>query len=304
MAALKCVSRERVDMDVDRREPTYNIARLDPVFKACDILLELVQTDLLVLDNQVDLELLDTETDGNERRRTPNQAVLLNAADSGLESCHVGLIVYTSLVASGTNALAKMALTPRLHIHGDDRLGRRLRLALLLLLVFGQALLADPGSLGILLLVVASEQVHVILVVLVLGRSLGGVQGDLARFGAIGGVCLGGIASERSEFTFVRGNVLVPPSGMGVLGAGGRLQGLEASDISLAGDIAMEEASQLTSRRSNAQTEESPDSDRKSEVHKVLVVSFSGQVLRLPQKHGPMANIILSEGRKSTFREG
>lgn len=63
------------------------------VLELGDLLLELVKRDLVVLNNQVDLELLDTVTDGNEGRGTPDETVLLDGTDVGLELLHVGLIV-------------------------------------------------------------------------------------------------------------------------------------------------------------------------------------------------------------------
>lgn len=59
-----------------------------------DLLLELIERDLVVLDDQVDLELLDTVTDGDKGRGTPNETVLLDGTDVGLELLHVGLVVY------------------------------------------------------------------------------------------------------------------------------------------------------------------------------------------------------------------
>lgn len=62
-----------------------------------------------------------------------------------------------------------MERTPRLDIQGDERLGNSLGLGLLLLAVLGQALLPDAGGLGILIFLVAAEQVFVIVVAAGLG---------------------------------------------------------------------------------------------------------------------------------------
>ena len=70
-----------------------DIGRLDVVLELGDLLLELVERDLLVLDDQVDLQLLDAEADGDELGGAPDEAILLDAADGGLESGHVGLVV-------------------------------------------------------------------------------------------------------------------------------------------------------------------------------------------------------------------
>lgn len=81
-----------------------NIGALDIVLELGDLLLELVKRDLLVLDDESDLELLDTVADGDELGRAPDEAVLLDATDRLLESSHVGLIV------------------PRLHLESNDGL--------------------------------------------------------------------------------------------------------------------------------------------------------------------------------------
>lgn len=55
-----------------------------------DLLLDLVERDV-VGDNEGDLELLDTETDGNKGGGSPGETVLLDGSDSLLELSHVGL---------------------------------------------------------------------------------------------------------------------------------------------------------------------------------------------------------------------
>lgn len=67
------------------------------------------------------------------------------------------------------------APTPRLHIQGDNGLGRRLDLSSLLLVVLGQTLGLQPLRLGILLLVIAAEQIHLVVIILGGGRCLGRV---------------------------------------------------------------------------------------------------------------------------------
>jgi hypothetical protein len=131
--------------------------------------------------------------------------------------------------------------TPGLDIEGHHRLGGGLGpLGLLLLAVLGQALLADADSLRVLLLVVvAAEEVDILVLLLLSRGGLGRVQGDLGDFGAVDGVGLGGIAGERGEVVLERGDVLVPAGRVGVLGGvGGRAQGLEGDDISLRGGVA------------------------------------------------------------------
>lgn len=58
-----------------------------------DLLLQFIQRHLLVLDDQVDLQLLDTESNSNELRGTPDKTVLLNGQNIGLELLKVCLIV-------------------------------------------------------------------------------------------------------------------------------------------------------------------------------------------------------------------
>lgn len=50
-----------------------------------DLLLELVQRNLVVLHNQVDLKLLDTEANSDELAGTPDKTVLLDGEDISLE---------------------------------------------------------------------------------------------------------------------------------------------------------------------------------------------------------------------------
>ena len=59
-----------------------------------NLLLKLNQRDLLVLNNQVDLKLLDTETDSDKLMSTLNKTVLLDGEDIGLELVQVGFIIY------------------------------------------------------------------------------------------------------------------------------------------------------------------------------------------------------------------
>lgn len=71
-----------------------NVARLDVVLEVLDLLLELLQTDLVILDDNVDLQLLDTEGEGHQLGSTPDQTVLLDTAHGLLQGLHVGLVVY------------------------------------------------------------------------------------------------------------------------------------------------------------------------------------------------------------------
>ncbi|KAI6770401.1 hypothetical protein HG530_005030 [Fusarium avenaceum] len=201
-----------------------NVGGLDVVLELLDLLLKVGDGDLLVLNNHVDLELTDTEADGDELGGTPGKTILLNSADSILKSLHVGLIIWKLL-----------------DVKGDDGLGNSLGLVLLLLAVLSKTLLADADSLGVLLLVVAAEQVDVVIVasLSLLLRGLGRVDGHLSGLRAVGGVRSGSITGEGGELALVAGNVLVPSSSVGVLLlVGGAGQSLEGSDISLRGGLA------------------------------------------------------------------
>jgi hypothetical protein len=58
-----------------------------------NLLLKLIQRDLLVLNDKVDLELLNTETNGNPLVGTPDKTVLLNLLDVLEELIEVGLVI-------------------------------------------------------------------------------------------------------------------------------------------------------------------------------------------------------------------
>lgn len=76
-----------------------DVSGLDVVLILLDRLLELISGDLVVLNDKVDLELLDTEADGNQLGGTPDEAVPLNGADVGLHLGEVGLIIWKCLLA-------------------------------------------------------------------------------------------------------------------------------------------------------------------------------------------------------------
>lgn len=135
-----------------------------------------------------------------------------------------------------------MVLTPGLDVHGDNRLGSGLRLASLLCGVLLEALLTDTGVLSILLLVVRAEEVNIVIVLLLsVGSSLGGVDGELSGLGAVSSELLGRVTRERRELGLEGGDVLVPAVGVGVLGdIRLSLQGLEGLDIGLGRTVAMD----------------------------------------------------------------
>lgn len=164
--------------------------------------------------------------------------------------------------------------TPGLDFQGHHGLGDGLGLGRLLLVVGRKALLTDPGGLGILLLVVAAEQVDVVVVIAGLLLSLGGVDGHVRGLGAVDGVGLGGITGQSSELALVGGDVLVPPGGVRVLlRVGGRLESLEDGDISLRGTVAVEAVSAMSPSLVFSNIVEC--AAKHSEMHKVLVLSSS-----------------------------
>ena len=122
--------------------------------------------------------------------------------------------------------------TPRLDIHSNKRFGGDLRLSSLLLLVGSKTLLTDPDGLGVLLLVTA-EQIDII-VILLGGRRLGGIQSSLRSIRSVDSVRLGGVTGKSGELLLERGDVLVPSRSVGVLGGiRGRAEGLENGNIGL-----------------------------------------------------------------------
>lgn len=106
-----------------------NVRGLDVVLEVlADPLLEVVQGDLVILDDEGDLELGDTVSDGDKLGGTPNETVDLHGSETGLEGLHVSLII------------------PRLDLEGDDGLGSWSgTLCGLLLLVLCDSLGLDPG---------------------------------------------------------------------------------------------------------------------------------------------------------------
>lgn len=196
------------------------------------------------------------------------------------------------LARTATDLIQCSRLTPRLHIHGDDRLGNSLGLGSLLLTVSSETLLTDPDSLGILLLIVRAEQVNIVVVVLS-SSTLGGVDGEVARLGAIGRVGLGGVTGEGGELALVAGNVLVPAGGVGVLvGGRGGGESLEDGDISLRGAVAACIVSTLRLEASGQVWQ----SNRLGWILNQRCISaccfVCRRVLSPPPKHGPIVLIM------------
>jgi hypothetical protein len=122
--------------------------------------------------------------------------------------------------------------TPGLDVQYDYRLRGDLGLALFLLAVLSQTLLADAGGLSILLLV-AAEQVDIV-VVLLSSRGLGRVRSGSDDVRTVDGVRLTASPGSVAKFVIVASDVLVPTRSVRVLGSlRGSAQGLEDGHIGL-----------------------------------------------------------------------
>ena len=135
-----------------------------------------------------------------------------------------------------------MELTPGLDVQGDNRLGSRLYLASLLLVVLSEALSLDALSL-LILLVVRTEQVNLVIVLslgLLLG-CLGRVEGELARLGAVGGGLFCWVTRKSLKLALEGQKVVVPPPGVGeLLGSRYLLDLLEDLDVGLRWGVAVD----------------------------------------------------------------
>lgn len=169
-------------------------------------LLELIKRDLVILNNEVDLELLDTEADGDPLGSTPGKTVHLDLLDTLEELLKISLII------------------PRLDVKGDKRLGGGLgALSGLLGGVVSESLLLDLLGLLINLVIVRAEEIDIIVVLLLSGGGSGG---------SVSGNLLGGTGESR--LVLLGSNVLEPSSGVGVLlGVRGRRDGLVNGNVSL-----------------------------------------------------------------------
>ena len=143
-------------------------------------------------------------------------------------------------------------IIPRLNIHRNNRLGSRLNLAGLLLVVLLQSLLLQLLR-GLIYLGVRTEQIDIIVVVFS-GSADGGTLAGFHLGGgrAILGEDLGGITLEGTPLLLVGGDVLVPAGGVRVLGdIGSAAQGLVASNIGLRWGIALSKGIADVSEKSN-----------------------------------------------------
>jgi hypothetical protein len=77
-----------------------NVRGLNVVLVLLNFLLQLVCGHFIVLDDQINLQLLDTKTNSDKFRSTPSQTVLLDCNDVGLQLLEIGLVVCGWLVAT------------------------------------------------------------------------------------------------------------------------------------------------------------------------------------------------------------
>lgn len=75
------------------REMGAYIGGLDMVFVLLDPLLQFIDRYLLILNDEVNLELFDTEADGDEGGGSPDKTVNFDGSDVGLELLHVRLVI-------------------------------------------------------------------------------------------------------------------------------------------------------------------------------------------------------------------
>ncbi|KAH3662623.1 hypothetical protein OGAPHI_005875 [Ogataea philodendri] len=174
-----------------------NVSRLDVVLELLNLGLQIVDGNLLVLNNTVDLELLDTESNRDPLGSTPGQTINLNTLDGRQKGLEVGLVV------------------PWLHLKSDNRLGGWLwTFGGLLGSVLSQSLLLELLGLLVNLLVRGSEKVDLVLVVL----------GSWSLSSSLS-------SRQRTKVLGVRSNVVEPSGEVWVA----RLESLVSSNVGLGG---------------------------------------------------------------------
>merc|ERR1711871_11563 len=68
-----------------------HVHTLDVVLKAFNCILQVICAHLIVFNDQIDLQLLDTESNINKLGFAPQQAILINASNCCLHSSHIGV---------------------------------------------------------------------------------------------------------------------------------------------------------------------------------------------------------------------
>jgi hypothetical protein len=71
-----------------------DVGGLDVVLILLNLGLQVVQRDLVILNDDVQLELLNTETNSDQLGATPNKTVLLDSENVLLELFHVCLVIW------------------------------------------------------------------------------------------------------------------------------------------------------------------------------------------------------------------
>ena len=166
-------------------------------FVCLNLVLQVFQRNLGVFNDQVNLELLDTETNWDPLVGTPGKTVHLDSLDVGQQFFQVGLVI------------------PWLDVQGNDRLGFWLwTLSSLLGGVLSESLLLQLLSSLINFFVRGTEEVNVIVVFF---------------FSSLGGWSV--TDWERIELFGERVDVIQPSSELWVF----LLEGLVDSDVSLGG---------------------------------------------------------------------
>jgi hypothetical protein len=100
--------------------------------------------------------------------------------------------------------------TPWLDIECDNGLRGRLRLASLLLVVLGETLGLELLSLLVDLVVVAAEQVDLVVILFSLLRRRSRIEGDLGRVRAVGSELLGWVTRQGLKLALKGEDVVVP----------------------------------------------------------------------------------------------
>jgi hypothetical protein len=123
-----------------------DINALYEVFKRFDLFSQVIHGNLVIFNNTVDLELLDTETNGNQLRTTPQETIHSNSTDTLGQFFHISFII------------------PGLDIEGDGGLGKRLGLVGLLGVVFSNTGSLDLFSFFINFFIIGTEEINVIFI--------------------------------------------------------------------------------------------------------------------------------------------
>jgi hypothetical protein len=123
-----------------------DIHGLDKVFQSFDLFSQVIHGDLVIFDDTVDLELLDTETDGDQLVTTPQETVHGDSLDTVGQFVHVGFVI------------------PGLDFESDGGLSSRLGLVGLLGVVFGNTGSLDLFSFFINFIIIGTKEIDIIFV--------------------------------------------------------------------------------------------------------------------------------------------